>query len=74
MPKFYMKASNAIINVSQNDLSKTVRDFDILTYNSYERKLPKHEPNDSYFHLPIQLAKCMMRSDDINSDNDLVGI
>ena len=31
------------------------------------RKLmPKHEPTTSYFHIVRQLAKCMMRSDEIN--------
>ena len=32
----------------------------------YKKKRPKHEPTDSYFHLTIQLAKCMMRSDNLN--------
>ena len=32
-------------------------------------KRPKHEPNDSYFYLERQLAKCVMRSDDLNFEN-----
>ena len=32
----------------------------------YEKKRPKHEPTESYFHLSRQLAKCMMRSDTFN--------
>ena len=32
----------------------------------YEKKRPKHEPTDSYFHLARQHAKCMMRSDNLN--------
>ena len=32
----------------------------------YEEKRPKHEPTESYFHLSRQLAKCMMRSDNLN--------
>ena len=28
------------------------------------KRIPKHEPTDSYFHLVRQLAKCMMRSDE----------
>ena len=28
--------------------------------------MPKHEPTHSYFHLVRQLAKCMMRSDQLN--------
>ena len=32
----------------------------------YEKKRPKHEPTDSYFHLVRQLTKCMMRYDNLN--------
>ena len=32
-------------------------------------KRPKHEPNDSYFDLARQLAKCMMRADSLNSNS-----
>ena len=28
---------------------------------------PKHDPTDSYFYIPRELAKCMMRSDALNS-------
>ena len=35
----------------------------------YEKKRPKHEPTHSYFHLVRQLAKCMMRSDNLNWHN-----
>ena len=35
----------------------------------YEKKRPKHEPNDSYFNLSRQLAKCMMRSDNLSWHN-----
>ena len=35
----------------------------------YDKKRPKHEPTDSYFHLSRQLAKCMMRSDKLNWHN-----
>ena len=29
-------------------------------------KMPKHEPTDTYFHLARELAKRMMRSDQID--------
>ena len=50
-PKEYRKARYAIINVSKKKLSKIIRDFETLPYESYEKKRPKHEPTDSYFYL-----------------------
>ena len=32
----------------------------------YEKRRPKHEPTDSYFHLSRKLVKCMMISDNLN--------
>ena len=40
-----------------------------MPYKSYEKKRPKHEPNDRYFYLARQLAKYMMRSDSLNLDD-----
>ena len=48
------------------DLSKIMREFDKFEKLPSEKKRPKHEPTDSYFHLARQLAKCMMRSDTLN--------
>ena len=62
----YKKASYSIRNVSKKDLSKIIREFEKLPYESYEKKRPKHEPTDSYFYLARQLAKCMMRADALN--------
>ena len=42
------------------------RTFQKLTYESYEKKRPKHEPTDSYFYLVRQLAKYMTRADALN--------
>ena len=67
-PKKYKKASYAIGNFSKKELSKIIRDFDKLPYESYEKKRPKHDPTDGYFCLERQLAKCMMRADAINLD------
>ena len=65
-PHKYKKARYAIRNVSKKDLSKLIKDFEKLPFESYEKKSPKHEPTDSYFYLARQLAKCMMRADALN--------
>ena len=65
-PKICKKARYAIGNVSKKDMSKIIRDFDKLPYKSYEKRRPKYEPTDSYFYLPRQLAKCMMKADALN--------
>ena len=51
------------------DLSKVIKEFDKLPYKSYERRRPKHEPIDSYFYLAIQLGKCILRDDVLNSQD-----
>ena len=48
-PKKYKKVRYAIKNFSKKDLSKIIREFEKLPYESYEKKRPKHEPTDSYF-------------------------
>ena len=62
----YKKARYAIGNVSEKDLSKIIKGFEKIGKLPYEKRIPKHEPNSSYFHLLRQLAKCMMRSDEHN--------
>ena len=44
-------------------LSKSLRKIGKLPY---EKKITKHDPTPSYFHLVRQLAKCMMRYDELN--------
>ena len=46
-PKKYKNTRYAIINVSMENLSKIMREFDKLPYKIYERRNPKHEPTDS---------------------------
>ena len=46
-PNQYKKARHVIGNVSKKDLSKIIRDFEKLSYESYDKKRPKHEPTDS---------------------------
>ena len=60
------KEKYAIENDSKKDLSKIIKEFEKLSYESYEKQRPKHEPTDSYFYLSRQLALCMMRSDTLN--------
>ena len=43
-----------------------MREFEKLSYESYEKKRPNHDPNDSYYYLSIHLAKCMVRADALN--------
>ena len=59
-------AKYAIVNVSEKDLLKIIKGFDKIGKLPYEKRIPKYEPTPSYFHLVSQLAKCMMRSDELN--------
>ena len=63
----YKKAKYAIGNVSEKDISKINKKFEKIEKLPYEKKRPKHEPNESYFHLAREFAKCMIRS------NTLIG-
>ena len=71
-PNKHKKARYAIKNVSKKDLSNIIREFDKLTYKSYERRRPNNEPTDSYFYLARHIGKCMMIADAHNLDNYLV--
>ena len=62
----YKKAKYAIGNVSEKDISKIIGEFDKFEKLPYEKKRPKHEPTESYFHLARDIAKCIMRSDKLN--------
>ena len=65
----YKTSRYAILNVSKIDLSKIIKEFDKIEKLPYEKKRPKHDPTDSYFRLARHLAKCMMRSDNLNWHN-----
>ena len=60
----YKRSRCAIGNVK--DISKIFSKFENFPYKGYERKRSKHEPTDGYSCLAIHLAKCIMRSDDLN--------
>ena len=62
----YKKARYAIGNGSEKDISKIIKEFEKIEKLPYEKKRPKSEPTDSYFHIARQLAKFMMRSDTLN--------
>ena len=63
----YKNSRYAIGNISKKDPSKSIREFEKLPYESYEKKRPKYEPTDSYFYLARQLVKFMMRDYALNS-------
>ena len=48
------------------DLSNIIKEFEKIGKLPYVKRISKHEPTPSYFHLVRQLAKCMMISDKLN--------
>ena len=60
------KSKYVIKNVSEKDLLNVIKEFEKIGKLPYEKRIPKHEPTLSYFHLVRQLAKCMPRSDELN--------
>ena len=62
----YKKARYVIGNVSEKDFSKIIKEIEKIEKLPYQKKRPKHEPTDRYFHLARQLANCMIRSDNLN--------
>ena len=43
-----------------------MKEFEKIEKLPYEKKRPKNEPTDIYFHPAIKLAKCMMIYDNLN--------
>ena len=43
-----------------------IKEFEKIGKVSYVKRINKHEPTSSHFHLVRQLAKCMIRSDEHN--------
>ena len=62
----YKNARYAIRNVGEKDLSKIIKEFEKICKVPYVKRIPKHEPTSSYFHLVRCVANCMMRSDEHN--------
>ena len=61
----YKKARYDIGSVSEKNLSKIIKKFEKIEKLPYENKRPKHDYNESYFHLARDIAKCMMKSDNL---------
>ena len=59
--KIYKKVRYAIGNVSMNNLSNKIKEFENIVKVPYLKRTPKHEPTLSYFHLVECLGECMMR-------------
>ena len=43
-----------------------IKEFEKIGKLPYEKRIPKHDPTPSYFHLVRQLVKCMMIYDELN--------
>ena len=64
--KKYKKSRYAIGNVSMKDLSNNIKEFEKNFKVPYEKRIPKHEPNSSYYHLVGCIAECILRYDEDN--------
>ena len=62
----YKKSRYAIGNVREKDLSKIIKEFEKIGKVAYVKRIPKHEPTSSYYHLVRCIVECMMRSDEHN--------
>ena len=63
----YKKARYAIRNFSMKDLSNIIKEFKTIVQVSYVKKIPKHEPTSSYYHLVGCIAECMLRCGEDNN-------
>ena len=66
--KNYKKAMHAIINVSMKDISNIIKQFENFVKVPYVKRISKHEPTSSYFHLVVCLGECMMRWGQLDSN------
>ena len=48
------------------DLSKKIKEFEKNVKVPYVKRIPKHEPTSSYFHLVGCIAECMLRCGEDN--------
>ena len=46
-----------------------IKEFGKFGKVTYEKRMPEYEPTLSYFHQVRKLAKCMMRSEQLNRYN-----
>ena len=47
----YKKERFAIVNISKKDLSNNIKEFEKNGKETYVKRIPKHEPTSSYFHI-----------------------
>ena len=62
----YKKARCAIGNVSMKDISNKIKEFEKIVKVPYVKRIPKHEPTSSYYHLVGCIAECMLRCGEDN--------
>ena len=48
------------------DLSNKIKDFEKMVKVPYMKRIPKHEPTSSYFHLVVCIEECMVRCGEDN--------
>ena len=48
------------------EFSKIIKEFEKIVDVPYVKKIPKHEPTSSYYHLVGCIAECMLRCDEHN--------
>ena len=48
------------------DLSNKIKEFEKIVKVPYVKRIPKHEPNSSYFNLVVCLRECMTRCGEKN--------
>ena len=64
----YKKARYAIENVSMKDLSNIIKEFEKIGKVPYVKRIPKHEPTSSYYHLVGCIAECILRCGEDNQN------
>ena len=62
----YKKARYAIGNVSMKDICNKIKEFEKIVKVPYVKRIPKHEPTSSSFHLVVYIADCTMRCGENN--------
>ena len=62
----YKKARYALVNVSMKELSNIIKEFEKIVKVPYLKRIPKHEPTSSYYHVVRCIAEGMMRYDEHN--------
>ena len=48
------------------DLSKIIKEFEKIVKVHYVKRIPKHNPTSSYYHLVRCIAECMLRCGEDN--------